>query len=63
MARQVRSSRSANCTLIARPALYWPGGVEAQSTMMPMTCGVRLERVTRIELALSAWEVGGIARF
>ena len=36
-----RSLRSANCTLIARRPLWDLGGIDAQLTMMPLTCDFR----------------------
>jgi Phage integrase family len=56
MPQAARSSRQVNCTLIARgPAEgKCPSGGAARARAV--TCGFCLERVTRIELALSAWE-------
>jgi hypothetical protein len=55
-ARQEHSSRRANCTLVARKAQRCPLPVRACARSNLLTLGFALERVTRIELALSAWE-------
>src|SRR5262245_60755648 len=49
-------SRQANGTLMARGAGEWLGAGNPATTMSPLSCGDGVERVTRIELALSAWE-------
>ena len=49
-------SRQANCTLIAREINNCLGTVKAQARDSRPGLGLRVERVTRIELALSAWE-------
>ena len=55
-----RSSRLANCTLIARKAVM-PVKQQGSRTVVP-TWAFALERVTGIEPALSAWEACGAAR-
>jgi hypothetical protein len=48
--------RSANGTLMARSVLWRFRVGAGWMWCMPLTWGSTLERVTRIELALSAWE-------
>ena len=55
-ARPGRSSPLANCTLIARKAATAVKQQGPGSGTAVMTWAFTLERVTRIELALSAWE-------
>ena len=55
-ARLGRSSPLANCTLIARKAATAVKQQGPGSGTVVMTWAFTLERVTRIELALSAWE-------
>jgi hypothetical protein len=50
------SSPLANCTLIAREAGIGPGLSRPRRGAVVLTWAFGLERVTRIELALSAWE-------
>src|ERR1700730_4525013 len=45
-----------NGTLMARKIDNRPGTVETRASDPHLTCGCIMERVTRIELALSAWE-------
>jgi hypothetical protein len=54
--RREHSSRRANCTLMARKAQSRPVTLRACARSNLLTSGFALERVTRIELALSAWE-------
>jgi hypothetical protein len=54
--RREHSSRRANCTLIARKDQSCPVTVRGCARSNILTSGFALERVTRIELALSAWE-------
>jgi hypothetical protein len=51
-----RSSRLANCTLIARRAVTPVKQQSPGSQIMTLTWAFGLERVTGIEPALSAWE-------
>ena len=46
----------ANCTLIAREAIYGPGTIKVQAGGNPLAWTFTVERVTGIEPALSAWE-------
>ena len=55
-ARLGRSSPLANCTLIARKAATTVKQQGPGSGTVVLTWDLPLERVTRIELALSAWE-------
>jgi hypothetical protein len=61
-ARLGRSSRLANCTLIARRAATPVKQQSPGSQIMTLTWAFGLERVTGIEPALSAWEAGGNVR-
>ena len=54
--RDARSSPLANCTLIARKAATTVEQHGPGSGTVVLTWAFMLERVTRIELALSAWE-------
>ena len=54
--RQARSSRLANCTLIARKADDCSGTIKARIQTVLLTYAFTVERVTGIEPALSAWE-------
>jgi hypothetical protein len=54
--RQARSSRLANCTLIARKANDCSRTIKARIQAVLLTCAFTVERVTGIEPALSAWE-------
>ena len=56
MARPRRSSPLASCTLIARKAATAVKQQGPGSGTMVLTCAFRVERVTGIEPALSAWE-------
>ena len=56
MALRERWFRSANCTLIARAAVDPPTARRVLRCIQPLSWGFIVERVTRIELALSAWE-------
>jgi hypothetical protein len=57
-----RSSRLANCTLIARKAGTLVNQQGPGSRTFILTWAFALERVTGIEPALSAWEACGAAR-
>jgi hypothetical protein len=57
-ARPTPSRRPANGTFATGGLLCDADGIR----QMPLTCGYVVERVTRIELALSAWEVGVAGR-
>ena len=50
------SYRRANCTLMARKINNGPRMIKAQSRIIVLAWAFVVERVTRIELALSAWE-------
>jgi hypothetical protein len=49
-------TRSGNGTLMARRSADRPDPSDGTTQITPLSCGFGLERVTRIELALSAWE-------
>jgi hypothetical protein len=49
-------SRRVSCTWVARRVGRLPRQRQAKSVIMSLNCGYVVERVTRIELALSAWE-------
>jgi hypothetical protein len=55
-APQARWSRRANCTLIARRPCVRACLDQGPGPAISLTCVDVVERVTRIELALSAWE-------
>jgi hypothetical protein len=57
MAAQALWSPSANGTLMARRFAHRFLASDAGVGTMRLSCGFVVERVTRIELALSAWEV------
>jgi hypothetical protein len=56
MAAQAPCSRPANGTLMARGASEWPTIATSLHRCVPLSWDFVVERVTRIELALSAWE-------
>jgi|HubBroStandDraft_5_1064220.scaffolds.fasta_scaffold10023_4 hypothetical protein len=56
MAQQEPWFQPANCTLIARTAITRSTRQGHRQVSWPVSCAFVLERVTRIELALSAWE-------
>jgi hypothetical protein len=62
MARLGRSSRLANCALIARKAAVRVKQQGPGSRTVVLTWAFGLERVTGIEPALSAWEAASILR-
>jgi hypothetical protein len=61
MAPRVCPCQQVNCTLIARPGLWAAADRRALPMLSGVSRGYIVERVTRIELALSAWEVCGAA--
>jgi hypothetical protein len=61
-ARLGRSFRLANCTLIAQKAVMPVKQQGPGSRTVVLTWAFALERVTRIEPALSAWEASGNVR-
>ncbi len=56
MGHPVGSCPSANGPLMARTACYGPRLIRPDLGESPLNWGFVVERVTRIELALSAWE-------
>jgi hypothetical protein len=56
MATQAPWSLPANGTLMARGASVWPTIATSLHRSVPLSWVFVVERVTRIELALSAWE-------
>jgi hypothetical protein len=59
MALRAAPGQQANCTLIARTGLGAAADQQEALKLSGVSCGYVMERVTRIELALSAWEVCG----
>jgi hypothetical protein len=56
MALRACPRQRANCTSIARPGLWAAADRKALPMLSAVSCAYIVERVTRIELALSAWE-------